>query len=1217
MRRKILVSLLMLWMCSIHLMAQTIVNGVPWYDQNYEPVNAHGAGLLRDNGRYWLFGEYKSDTSNAFPGFGCYSSEDLVNWRFERVVLPVQKDGILGPNRVGERVKVMRCPKTGEYVMLMHADNMNYKDPHIGIATCKTVNGDYQLKGTLLYKGQPVKRWDMGVFQDEDGKGYLLTHHGPVYRLSDDYLSVDTMIANVKGMGESPVMFKKDGIYYLLTSNLTSWERNDNYYFTATNIAGPWKKQGTFCPEGSLTWNSQSTFVLMLPDGTPMYMGDRWSYPHQASSATYVWMPMMVEGEKLSIPEYWQAWDPNHVSKVNWQSQATKQIPVPFSSNVKGKKKEVTFEGAQVVLVGKTDCHGGYAKVSIYNERGKEIHSNLIDFYSKQPNEGIRYVSPVLPKAKYRLVVTVTGDRSVWADKRKNNYGTDDSYVHLSKLYVYPLSGVLNKSKEATSSLKIDMTQHGASVSPSLHGIFFEEINHAGDGGLYAELIQNRSFEDMVLPEGYVGKPGKLFPKKTRNHVNGEFSNRVFRWYRDSLPGWSFQGQGATMRLTQERPKFTSAPTNMNIHITDETQKVNLVNSGFWGMNLVKGDDYLLRVIIRTSKQYKGKVTARLLDHDGKMIASAPLSIGRGKPWEDIQVLMTPTTTDGKGKFDLQFEDGKGDVWVDYVSLFPKKTFKNRPNGLRKDLAQAIADMKPAFVRWPGGSIVGGITLADRYKWKQAMGDPAARSGQLVRWGYTTTGGFGYKEMLEFCEDLGAQAMFVCNCSLADQYGYGEAAPADSIGTYVKECMDAIDYALGGDDTEWGHRRIAEGHQAPYPLAYVEVGNENWGDEYDRRFDIFYKAIKEKYPQLKIVSNNSLWGNKHQTHPDILDPHFYGTPMQFLANTTMLDSLKRTGSEVYYGEYSCNGKVKEGYMQAALAEAAFIGAMERNGDLVTMASYAPLLRNQNVRHWPVNLIHYTSDSVLLRSSYYVQKMASENIPTYNLKTEFSDNTANSCYPDGLIAIDTKHKSFDVKDVVFQKEGATQIMTCKILRKEYSKKGLDIFFATDATHKKGYRYNLGCWIGNFVSPGIIGVGDEGICGQYKMDNQVWYDVKLVVNPQHSELYINGEKVASHTPHSIPVIYASTGYDEKTKELVLKVVNLGNVVNRMNIDIQNAISIKSEGKVTVLAANSMTDENTFANPTKIQPIENEYNHFSKNFTYDFKPCSYTILRVKIKE
>lgn len=289
-----------------------IVNGIPWFDDRGGIVNAHGACIVEEDGRYYLFGEWKSDKSNAFPGFSCYSSDDLVNWKFENVVLRVQPDGILGPNRVGERVKVMKCPKTGEYVMFMHADDMGYKDPYIGYATCKTIDGDYQLQGPLLYQGKPVKRWDMGTFQDSDGRGYLLIHHGPVYRLSDDYRSVETEVAHVKGAGESPAMFKKDGIYYLLYSNLTSWEKNDNFYFTAPRIEGPWTRRGLFCPEGRLTYNSQTTFVFPFRRGNdtiPLFMGDRWSYPRQASAATYVWMPLQAEGTKLSMPEYWQAWD--------------------------------------------------------------------------------------------------------------------------------------------------------------------------------------------------------------------------------------------------------------------------------------------------------------------------------------------------------------------------------------------------------------------------------------------------------------------------------------------------------------------------------------------------------------------------------------------------------------------------------------------------------------------------------------------------------------------------------------------------------------------------------------------------------------------------------------------------------------------------------------------------------------------------------------------
>lgn len=437
MKKKLILFIVLSVIVSEAFAQLSIVNGIPWYDQNHNPVNAHGAGIIKDGGKYWLFGEYKSDTSNAFPGFGCYSSEDLVNWKFERVVLPVQKEGILGPNRVGERVKVMKCPKTGEYVMLMHADDLRYKDPHIGVATCKTINGDYQLKGTIQYNGQAIKRWDMGVFQDEDGKGYLLTHHGPIYRLSDDYLSVDTMIANVKGMGESPAMFKKNGWYYLLTSNLTSWERNDNYYFTATNIAGPWKKQGTFCPEGTLTWNSQSTFVLMLQDGTPMYMGDRWSYPHQASCATYVWMPIKVDGERLSIPEFYQSWNPKTTEPVDVLKEEKSIKKLALNSNQVGKEVKLKFKGTHVALVGKTDSHGGYALVSIHDAKGNEVYSSLIDFYSKVPQDGIRVITPKLPYGKYTLKVKVTGERSNWTNKRKNLFGTDNCYVQVDGVYVF------------------------------------------------------------------------------------------------------------------------------------------------------------------------------------------------------------------------------------------------------------------------------------------------------------------------------------------------------------------------------------------------------------------------------------------------------------------------------------------------------------------------------------------------------------------------------------------------------------------------------------------------------------------------------------------------------------------------------------------------------------------------------------------------------------
>lgn len=423
--------------CLFPVFAETgnkqIINGVPWYDTDGNIINAHGACIVEDGGKYWLFGEYKSDESNAFPGFGCYSSTDLVNWKFERVVLPVQKDGILGPERVGERVKVMRCPNTGEYIMLMHADNLKYSDPNIGIAVCDRIDGDYRLLGTIEHNGKPIKKWDMGTFQDDDGTGYLLIHHGPIYKLSDDYRSIVEETAHVNGMGESPAMFKKDGIYYLLTSNLTSWERNDNYYFTSTSVAGPWEKQGLFCPEGSLTYNSQCTFVFPLKkdgDTVPVYMGDRWSYPHQASAATYVWMPMKTDGIRLSIPELWQSWNISDMEKSEIKG---KEKIHNWSSNTKGDKLSVPFKGKRIAVVGESNSTSGYAWISVKDKSGNTLNREYVDFYSKAKDHGPQYVSRVYPKGQYVLEIEVSGETPVWYKKNGTRFGGTDCYVNVEK----------------------------------------------------------------------------------------------------------------------------------------------------------------------------------------------------------------------------------------------------------------------------------------------------------------------------------------------------------------------------------------------------------------------------------------------------------------------------------------------------------------------------------------------------------------------------------------------------------------------------------------------------------------------------------------------------------------------------------------------------------------------------------------------------------------
>ena len=292
-----------------------IYSGVPWFDDKGNTVSAHGACIVKEKDRYYLFGERHSDTSNAFAGFNCYSSKDLYNWKFESIALPVQSSGKLGPNRVGERPKVMKCPTTGEYVMYMHVDTLGHIDQYVGYAIAKKITGPYTFRGPLLFNGKPVYKWDMGTFQDKDGSGYVLIHGGDIYKLSDDYKSISEQVNKTMTPGfESPAIFRKDSIYYFLGSNLTSWERNDNYYFTATSLRGPWTRRDLFCPEGTLTWNSQTTFVLPIEgskDTTYMFMGDRWAFPKQASAATYVWQPLTMSGTSISIPAYVDAWQIN------------------------------------------------------------------------------------------------------------------------------------------------------------------------------------------------------------------------------------------------------------------------------------------------------------------------------------------------------------------------------------------------------------------------------------------------------------------------------------------------------------------------------------------------------------------------------------------------------------------------------------------------------------------------------------------------------------------------------------------------------------------------------------------------------------------------------------------------------------------------------------------------------------------------------------------
>ena len=437
---------------------QAIYSGIPWFDDKGNVVSAHGACIVKDNGRFYLFGEKHSDTSNAFAGFNCYSSTDLYNWKFESTALPVQQTGKLGPNRVGERVKVMKCPATGEYVMYMHADTLGYKDQFVGYATAKKITGPYIYQGPLLFNGMPIRKWDMGTFQDEDGSGYVLFHGGDVYKLNADYKGISQLVCKAFEKGfESPAMFKKDSLYYFLGSDLTGWERNDNYYFTATSLKGPWKRRGFFAPKNTLTWNSQTTFVLPITgskETTYMFMGDRWSFPKQASAATYVWQPLTVSGTAVSIPEYKQAWtidlltgtasevtikgnaivasDKQIIYSGNWQ-QDTLDVK---SSDEKDASCCFKAKVTQIGIYGLARPDGGYTGVIIRNSKGKVVLQSTVDMYSKYPSVLLKFLSPVFKKDTYTITLTVHGEKWWWKEKSGKLSGSKGNFVSVDRFVV-------------------------------------------------------------------------------------------------------------------------------------------------------------------------------------------------------------------------------------------------------------------------------------------------------------------------------------------------------------------------------------------------------------------------------------------------------------------------------------------------------------------------------------------------------------------------------------------------------------------------------------------------------------------------------------------------------------------------------------------------------------------------------------------------------------
>lgn len=514
--------------------------------------------------------------------------------------------------------------------------------------------------------------------------------------------------------------------------------------------------------------------------------------------------------------------------------------------------------------------------------------------------------------------------------------------------------------------ITVDASQN-KKISDLLIGVFFEDINYAADGGLYAELIQNRGFE--YDPDDRQGQD------KTWN----------------AYKAWTLKGEQATFTIDSVLPLHANNKHYARLEITQPG--ASLINDGFNGIPVKANDTYNFSLFGRVIDGKGGKVTVRLVDEKGDVCAESVVKISSAQ-WKKVEIRLTAHSTAGNTKLELipQFT---GTIALDMISLFPQKTFNGRKNGLRNDLAQVLADMKPRFVRFPGGCVAHGNGLHNMYRWKNTIGPLEARKPQRNIWNYHQSMGLGYFEYFLFCEDIGAEPLPVvaagvpCQNSSIGGHGQQGGIPMCEMDEYVQEVLDLIEWANGDAKTKWGKLRAEAGHPKPFNLKYIGVGNEDLiTDVFEERFTMIYNAVKEKHPEITVIGTVGPfsegtdyvegWDVATKLGVPMVDEHYYQPPGWFIHNQDYYDRYDRNKSNVYLGEYAAHLPGRPVNIETALAEALHLTAVERNGDVVTMTSYAPLLAKEGFTQWNPDLIYFNNTEVKPTVGYHVQKLYGQN-----------------------------------------------------------------------------------------------------------------------------------------------------------------------------------------------------------------------------------------------
>ena len=795
---------------------------------------------------------------------------------------------------------------------------------------------------------------------------------------------------------------------------------------------------------------------------------------------------------------------------------------------------------------------------------------------------------------------------------------------------------------QAQVQLKLLPDKYGTKISDAQYGIFFEEINHAADGGLWSEMVSNRSFEDN---DGYPNEWGA--------------------------------STGTELSIATANPM--NAVQKNYLHITPSANGSNFANFGYWGMRLDGQSAYTLTFFARADAAFTTTLKANLLDYDsGNVLLNASKSISIGTTWQKISLTISDTKhVSGKAFLSLQTTSAN-EFDIDVVSLMPAETYKG--HGCRKDLAQMLEDLKPRFMRFPGGCYIEGQLTNDgernRFEWKKTIGPIEERPGHWnINWNYRSSDGFGFHEMLQLSEDLGAVPLFVVNVGL----GHKWYQPIDDLDEFIQEALDAIEYANGDVTTTWGAKRAANNHPEPFGLKYIEIGNENYNYniwdgnsdqsyQYPERYKMFYDAIKAKYPDIVCIGNVESWGTDdpswRNSYPvDALDEHYYRNPAWFVNNYEKYDSYDRNGPKIYPGEYAVTSNFgTTGNLAAALGEAVYMQGMERNSDIVTMASYAPIFVNENDPKWMPDMIRFDATYSYGTPSYYVQKLMSQKIGTQNITwTEEGNSESSSANYGGLSTWLTSATFSDYKvlkdgNVVYQapfdgtsnwKDNARTfsesggVLTQRSTTMEgllYVNENLDLgenytiqVKATKTGGAEGFLIAFGykdsknyCWwnIGGWGNTKTcIERAVDGTKSQYDFRSLVLttgatYDLRIEVQGSNIKCYIDDELCHDITLSKSPTprkVYTSASRDGN--KLYVK------LVNPSGEDCATTLTTKgysaSNIKLTQMTAATDQAENTNSNMYNVVPQESVLPAYGTNIMINVPAYSFNIYEMDITE